>query len=184
MKKILAYGKKIVGLNGDFVDSEEGERIKVKKIERGMVLDHLPGGTALKVLAALGVDSSFPGTVSVLMNVPSPRFGLKDLVKIEGKEFSRKELEKTALLAPYATVNLVRDYKVVEKYRLSIPDEVTGVLACPNPNCVTTAEGTQKFLVEGKTPLKIRCFYCEKEYREKDVAEFLSTSAPLTKWIG
>lgn len=163
---------------------DEIERIKVKKIERGMVIDHLPGGAALKVLSALGVDSSFPGTVSLLMNVPSSRYGLKDLVKIEGKEFSRKELEKTALLAPYATVNLVRNYKVVDKYRLPLPEEINGVLSCPNPHCVTGAEGTGRFLVESKNPLKIRCGYCEKEYREKDVADFLSTSAPLTKWIG
>ena len=163
---------------------DETERIKVKKIERGIVLDHLPAGAGLKILATLGVDSAFPGTVSLAMNVPSSRYGLKDLVKIEGREFSRKELEKTALLAPYATVNLVRDYKLVEKYRLSLPDEIVGVLECPNPHCITEAEGTSRFLIESKQPLKVRCAYCERVYREKDVAEFVERSSPLTKWIG
>ncbi len=161
----------------------EQDRIKVKKIERGMVIDHLPAGTGLKILATLGVDSAFPGTVSLLMNVPSSQYGLKDLLKIEGKEFSRKELEKTSLIAPYATVNLVRDYKVVDKYRLSIPEEISGVLACPNPHCITDSEGISRFTVESRQPLKVRCAYCEKEYREKDVAEFVERAAPLTKWI-
>lgn len=162
----------------------EQENIKVKKIERGMVIDHLPAGAGLRVLAALGIDSSFPGTLSLAMNVPSSRYGLKDLVKIEGKEFSRQELEKIALLAPYATVNVVRDYKLVEKYRLSLPDEIVGLLCCPNPHCITSVEGQGKFVVESKHPLRVKCFYCEKEYREKDVAQFVADSAPLTKWMG
>jgi len=118
------------------------------------------------------------------MNVPSSRYGLKDLVKIEGKEFTKKELEKTALLAPYATVNVVRDYKVVEKYRLSFPDEIIGLISCPNPHCITNFEGTPRFLVETRQPLKIRCAFCERECREKDVGELMERTAPLTKWIG
>jgi len=160
---------------------EENEKMKIKNIERGMVMDHLPAGSALKILSTLGVDATFPGTLSVLMNVPSSRYGLKDLVKIEGREFTRKELEKTALIAPYASINLIRDYKVVDKYRLSIPDEITGVISCPNTRCITNFEGTSKFAVESKQPLKIRCVYCETEYREKDIAE--TVSRPLTKWI-
>jgi aspartate carbamoyltransferase regulatory subunit len=160
---------------------QDAENMKIRKIERGMVVDHLPAGSALKVLSTLGVDAAFPGTLSVLMNVPSSRYGLKDLIKLEGKEFSRKELEKVSLLAPYASVNLVRDYKVVEKYRLSIPDEIRDAINCPNPRCITNSEGTSRFTVECKQPLKIRCAYCETEYREKEVAQAIP--APLAKWI-
>ena len=136
----------------------------MKKIERGIVIDHLPAGSCLKVLATLGINEKYPGTVSVMMNTPSSRFGLKDIIKLEGKELSRQELEKAALSAPYATVNVIRDYAIAEKFKLRLPKELVGIVKCPNSACITNREGTAKLFVEEQDPLRCRCAYCEKVF--------------------
>ncbi|MEK6923862.1 MAG: aspartate carbamoyltransferase regulatory subunit, partial [Candidatus Micrarchaeota archaeon] len=123
-----------------------------------------PAGSAFLVLEMLGVDGKYPGTVTVMVNAPSSRYGLKDLVKLEGKELSRSELDKAALAAPYATVNVVRDYAVVEKFKLRCPAELNGLVKCPNARCITNREGKARLLVEEREPLRVRCSYCEKVF--------------------
>src|SRR3989338_5622170 len=142
----------------------DDEKLRVNKIENGIVLDHLPAGSALKVHEALGVTTEFPGTVSILMKSPSSRHGLKDLVKIEGKSLGKAELDRAALLAPHSKINVIKGYRVVEKYRVAVPDEVVGVVRCPNEKCITNAEGKSVFRVEERNPLKLRCAYCERLY--------------------
>ncbi len=158
------------------------DSMRVRRIERGTVIDHLPAGTALAVLRLLGVNESFPGTVSVLINSPSTQYGLKDMVKIEGRDFSTQELERLSILAPYATVNIVRNWRVVEKFRVRLPDEIEGSTPCPNGNCISRTEGKSRLRVEGKSPVRLRCAYCEKLFGESDL--FLRTpSASLEKWM-
>ncbi len=148
----------------------EGEKIKVKKIERGIVLDHMNAGTGLRVLAALGIDEKFPGTVSMVMNVPSKRLGFKDIIKIEGRGIAKKELEKIALIAPEATINIISNYAVSEKYRAQLPEKLVGLVKCPNPNCISNREGTAQLVVETKTPpITVRCHYCERLYPQEDL---------------
>lgn len=139
--------------------------LRVNKIENGTVIDHIPGGRALTVLGILGIDGASTATVSVGMNVPSDRLGRKDIVKIEGHELSQSELDVLSLIAPEATINIVRDYAVRQKARVERPAEVTGVLACPNPSCITNngEPVASRFTVleDG-----IRCVYCERIVRE------------------
>ncbi len=168
----------------EMIEEIDGEdKIRVKKIEKGIVIDHLPGGSALRVLAALGVGEDFPGTVSVLMNATSGRYGLKDLIKIEGKELTKRELERAALIAPYSTVNVIRNFHVVEKYRVRVPDVIRGVVPCPNDRCITNKEGSSEFRVEERNPLKVRCSYCERLYHYKELAGMQKLEGPLEKWI-
>ena len=103
----------------------EEEFLKARKIECGIVLDHVPAGNSFKVLKILGIDETFPGSVTLLTNVPSTKLGLKDLIKIEGKEASKSELEKLSIISPYITVNVVRDFKIVDKFQVSLPDVIT-----------------------------------------------------------
>ncbi len=146
--------------------------MRVAKIRDGTVIDHVRAGQALNVLRVLGIDGSGGDTVSVGMNVPSDRLGRKDVVKVEGRAVSGAELDVVSLIAPDATVNLIRDYEVVEKRRVSRPERVVGVVECPNPRCITTAdepvEATFEVLPEG-----LRCAYCDTVVRE-DVADHLS----------
>ena len=140
-------------------------QLRVSKIRDGTVIDHVPGGQALNVLAVLGIDGATGATVSVGMNVPSDRLGRKDVVKVEDRELSAAELDVLSLLAPDATVNIIREYEVAEKFRLDRPAVVEGVLRCPNPDCITDADEpvTARFdvLDDG-----LRCGYCEEFVRE------------------
>lgn len=145
------------------------DSIRVRKIQRGTVIDHLTAGSALSIAALLGIDSKFPGTVSILMNCPSTGLGLKDIVKIEGRDFSQAELEKVALFAPFATINIVRNWRVEEKFRVKLPAVVSGLVSCPNPICITRFEGTSKLAVEEQSPLRVRCSYCGRVYKDTDI---------------
>lgn len=149
---------------------DKPEFLRVRKIESGTVIDHIPQGKSLKVARMLGLDESSPSTVSILLNVPSASTGLKDIIKIEGRELKRREVERIALVAPNATFNLIRDYTVAEKYKVSLPDSVEGLVACPNPNCISNKEGVSRFHVKEHSPLKLQCDYCEKVYSEGEFA--------------
>jgi len=139
--------------------------LRVSKIRDGTVIDHIPGGQALNVLAILDIDGSGGEEVSVGMNVPSDRLGRKDIVKVEGRELSQDEVDVLSLIAPDATINIVRDYDVVDKHRLERPEEVAGVLTCPNRNCISTDDEPidSRFAV---LPDGVRCEYCETIVRD------------------
>jgi len=139
--------------------------LRVSKIRNGTVIDHVPGGQALHVLAILGIDGSNGETVSIGMNVPSDRLGKKDIVKVEGRELSQDEVDVLSLIAPEATINIIRDYEVAEKLRVERPERVTGILSCPNPNCITNEDEpvTSKFDVVRDG---VRCTYCSTIIRE------------------
>ena len=148
--------------------------LRVSKIRDGTVLDHLPGGSALNVLAMLGIDGSEGTGVSVAMNVPSDRLGTKDVVKVEERELSQAEVDVLSLIAPRATVNIVREYEVREKKQAERPESVVGVLACPNSSCITNADEPVKsrfdVLDDG-----VRGAYCEEIGRE-GIAEHLDVA--------
>jgi aspartate carbamoyltransferase regulatory subunit len=147
-------------------------QLRVSKIENGTVVDHVTAGQALNVLALLGIDGSSGEAVSVAMNVPSERLGRKDVLKVENRELSEAELDVLSLIAPEATINIIREYDVVEKKRVERPDRVVGVLACDNPECITNAdepvEAKFRVLDDG-----VRCEYCGSIIRE-DLAAHLA----------
>jgi aspartate carbamoyltransferase regulatory subunit len=146
--------------------------LRVSKIENGTVIDHITGGQAFNVLAILGIDGSSGEEVSVGMNVPSDRLGRKDIVKVEGRELSQNEVDVLSLIAPAATINIIREFEVVEKHRVTRPESVSGVLSCPNTNCITTedepVETRFDVLEEG-----VRCTYCGTIIRES-IASYIS----------
>jgi aspartate carbamoyltransferase regulatory subunit len=145
-------------------------QLRVSKIRNGTVIDHVTAGQALNVLAILGIDGTGGEEVSVGMNVPSGRIERKDVVKVEGRELSQAEVDVLSLIAPEATINIIRDYEVVRKTRVQRPDAVVGVIECPNHNCITNAdepvESEFDVLDEG-----IRCRYCDTILREGIAAQ-------------
>ena len=147
--------------------------LRVSKIESGTVIDHIPGGQAVNVLTILGIDTDTTDTLSVGINVPSDRLGSKDIVKVESRELSADEVDVLSLIAPEATINIVRDFEVVEKLRVEPPEEVVGVLACPNANCITNenepVETRFEVLRDG-----VRCEYCGAILRENIAGHILS----------
>ncbi|WP_435066974.1 aspartate carbamoyltransferase regulatory subunit [Haloplanus sp. C73] len=150
------------------------KELRVSKIRNGTVIDHVTAGQALNVLAVLGIDGSGGESVSIGMNVPSGKVGQKDVVKVEGRELSQSEVEVISLIAPQATINIIRDFDVVEKDRVERADSVTGILVCPNHNCITNADEPVQTAFEVLDD-GVRCSYCDTIVREDDVAEHIDT---------
>ena len=144
--------------------------LKVPLIKDGTVIDHISAGNAMKVLYILQVPQKLDSVVSVAMNVKG-KLGKKDIVKIENRELARKEVDKIALFAPRATINIIRDYKVIEKHRVKLPDTLVGIATCPNPTCISNRMEPveSKFIVIDKDIPRIKCYYCERE--PDDIAE-------------
>ncbi len=144
--------------------------LKVKPIKNGTVIDHITANKALAVLKILGIPSK-KSAVTIAMNVPSSQMGNKDIVKIEGRELAPKEVDKIALIAPQATINIVRDYEIVEKGKVDLLKQIKDILNCLNPNCITNTEEpvTTRFYVMGKKPVILRCYYCERIMDEGEI---------------
>ena len=159
----------------DTENPTDEHELRVSKIRDGTVIDHVTAGQALNVLAILGIDGSEGEEVSVGMNVPSDRLAHKDIVKVSGRELSQSEVDVLSLISPEATINIVRDYEVIEKNRVERPTEVTGVLSCPNANCITNADEpvVSKFDVVDDG---VRCTYCDTIVREDEVVTQLDVA--------
>ena len=136
--------------------------LRVSKIKNGTVIDHITSGHALDVVKILGITGKSGNIVTIAMNVPSKRMGKKDIVKIEGRELKAEEVDKIALIAPNATINIIRDYEVVEKKRVQLPKVIKNIVRCANPACISNSnEPVQPtFYVESQEPLYLKCHYC------------------------
>ena len=143
------------------------EDIKVAPIRNGTVIDHIKSGQALNVLKILGVNESTIGsTIVVAMHVSSKKepSGWKDVVKVEDRELDPDTVDKIALIAPNATIVIIRDYYVAEKYTVTIGEHIKGLAKCSNPNCITNVgEPVEpEFDVISRNPPMLRCMYCER----------------------
>ncbi len=149
------------------------KEMRVRRIEHGTVIDHITAGQALNVLRILGISGTSKAVVSVAMNVPSGALGSKDIVKVEDRELEEEEVDRISLIAPNATINIIRDFEVIEKYRVDLPERLDGVVKCSNPNCIsnTNEPVISKFLVN-KKPVELRCIYCDHVISES-IAEHL-----------
>ena len=140
---------------------------QVAALRHGTVVDHLNAGMALKALQVLGLPKE--GAALLGIHLVSEKMGRKDILKLENVEITGPEIEKLALFGPQATVSFIRDYKVVRKFQVELPEEIAGILRCPNPNCITNHERIQsRFRVEGRKPILVRCRYCERRIREEE----------------
>jgi len=153
------------------------ESLRVRRIREGTVIDHIPAGTALSVLKILGVTGKEGYVIAVVMNVESEKIGKKDIVKIEDRELAKEEVDKIALIAPTATINIIRNYEVVQKYRVNLPDIIIGLIECTNPTCITRRENEPieaTFKVVSRDPLKLQCTYCGTYLTREDVISQLT----------
>ena len=131
----------------------------ISPIQRGTVIDHITPGEGL--------------TVTVACNVESSRGGRKDLVKIADRELLKEEVDKIALVAPDATISIIRDYRVVDKKTVSVPQEIVGVITCPNPNCITNTKEPVPTRFAAQTR-GFRCRYCDTVISlDKDIGNYI-----------
>ena len=142
------------------------KEIRLMPIKNGTVIDHIACGQALNVLKILGVnENNIYSSISVGMHVGSATLGgWKDIVKIEDMELDEVTAQKIALVAPDATISIVRDLHVAEKYKVKLSDRVVGLARCSNPNCISNQGEPieSEFSVVSKYPMQLKCCYCDK----------------------
>ncbi|MFW9986520.1 MAG: aspartate carbamoyltransferase regulatory subunit [Candidatus Odinarchaeota archaeon] len=156
------------------VDAKSKELL-VQKIQAGTVIDHITAGYALAVMQILGITGREGDIISIAMNVQSKRMKKKDIIKVEGREITTEEINRIALVAPNATINIIRDYKIHEKTRITVPDEIIGIVRCQNPSCITNNERgiMSNFQVVDRSPVRLRCGYCKQITGHDNIIEQL-----------
>jgi aspartate carbamoyltransferase regulatory subunit len=149
--------------------------LKVSKIKDGTVIDHITAGYALDVVKILGITDKEKRTMTLAINVPSKRFKTKDVLKIEGRAINTAEVNKIALVAPHACINIIRNYEVVEKQEVKLPQKIEGIIKCVNPTCISNANEpvSPKFTVRTTEPLTLKCHYCGAILQQTEVLEQL-----------
>ena len=140
----------------------EKKELKVNAIKDGTVIDHIPAKDLFKVIRILGLDR-IDTPVTFGTNLDSQKFGKKAIIKVSDKFFKDNDINKIALIAPMANLNIIRDYEVTEKRPVKLPAAIKGICKCMNPKCITNSEPmATKFDVVGGNPVALKCFYCGK----------------------
>ena len=147
------------------------QELYVRKIKDGSVIDHITSGFALDVLKILGINGKDGEVVSVAMNVESKHLKAKDIVKIQNRELKPSEVDKIALIAPNATINIIRNYDVASKKVVELPSSIHGIIKCDNPSCVSNSREPvePRLAVHQQEPIRLRCFFCGHVMEREDV---------------
>ncbi len=147
--------------------------LTVAAIQNGTVIDHIPSGQALRIIALLQL-SHHPHAVYVGLHLRSTSMGVKDLIKIENLSLSEREAQDIAVFAPQATISIISSYQVQNKMKATLPDIVRRVLICPNAMCTTRVEPVDTFFYvkECRDKIHLQCKYCEKMYERDQVRDF------------
>jgi aspartate carbamoyltransferase regulatory subunit len=120
------------------------------------VIDHIESGKAFLVLRALNITGREGNVITVALNVPSNKFEKKDIIKVENRYLETDETNKLSLIAPHATINIIKDYKLAEKRKIQLPDFITGIF-----KCVTIGENIKSVIeVIDKEKIILKCKYC------------------------
>jgi len=133
----------------------------VAVIKNGTVIDHIAAGNAMKIVHLLDLHNH-PKRLSIGLNLPSEALGCKDLIKVEDRELSPQEVNKVAILAPDATISIVKDFEIANKFQIELPDVIEGIIHCKNEQCITNSESIIPIFYihkQRREPL-IQCKYC------------------------
>lgn len=138
------------------------KHLQVSAIEEGTVIDHIPAKDLFKVISILNLDK-INNPMTFGSNLVSEKLGKKAIIKISDKFFKDEEINKIALFAPQAKLNIIKDYKVVEKKVVEVPDKITGIVKCVNPKCITNHEQIlPSYDIIDKVSIALRCHYCDR----------------------
>ncbi len=140
----------------------EQSELLVRRIKEGTVIDHIDEGKGLHVLGALNIDGTDGSLITIALNVPSGKFSKKDIIKVENKFLKDDDTNKLAVIAPKATINMIKDYKLVEKRRVSLPNEIDKIFRCTNPDCITNSSEHIEAIMDviDKEKRILKCRYC------------------------
>ena len=145
------------------------EELQVAALQNGTVIDHIPTDKLFTIVSLLGLKNS-DLNITIGNNLPSKKLGKKGIIKVADRFFSDEEISRLSVVAPNVQLNIIRDYEVVEKKQVIMPDVVKGIVKCCNPKCITNNEPMMTiFHVICKESGVLKCHYCEKEQNKESV---------------
>ncbi|MGA7898023.1 MAG: aspartate carbamoyltransferase regulatory subunit [Nitrososphaeraceae archaeon] len=149
----------------------DASQLLVRRIKDGTVIDHIEAGKALVVLRVIDITGKDGNVITVALNVPSNKHVKKDIVKIENRFLMKYETDKLALIAPRATINIIKDYKLVEKRKIQLPDSIVGIFRCPNLKCISNSEEDIRSTLDivDKQNIILECRYCARTLTINDL---------------
>ena len=149
--------------------TKELKELAVAALRNGTVIDHIPSKALFRAVRILGIEG-LDTSVTIGNNLQSTKLGSKGIIKVAEVEFSEDELNRIAIIAPSAIVNIIRDYEVVEKRPVVLSDTLVGLVRCGNPKCITNHEPTPtRFEVVNREDVELRCHYCGHTYKSSDI---------------
>ncbi|HEC40813.1 hypothetical protein LCGC14_0480540 [marine sediment metagenome] len=146
------------------------EKLKIDKISKGTVIDHIDAGYALTILALTGLDES-KNLITIGVNVSSKKYQTKDIIKIENVFLNEIQMQQISILSPNANISLIENYKVIEKKKVKLPNIIKELILCVSQTCISNSKEpiTTEFMVLEEKPLKIQCVYCERIYKLEEI---------------
>ena len=145
------------------------EELQVAALQNGTVIDHIPTDKLFTIVSLLGLKNS-DLNITIGNNLPSKKLGKKGIIKVADRFFSDEEISRLSVVAPNVQLNIIRDYEVVEKKQVIMPDVVKDIVKCGNPKCITNNEPMMTiFHVICKESGVLKCHYCEKEQNKESV---------------
>lgn len=147
----------------------EKKELQVAALENGTVIDHIPSNKLFTVVSLLNLQD-MDSNITIGYNLESKKLGKKGIIKIADRFFSDEEISRLSVVAPHIKLNIIKNYKVVEKKEAIMPDELKGIVKCNNPKCITNNEPMQTwFHVVDKEKGLLKCHYCEKEQQKDNI---------------
>ena len=136
----------------------------VRRIKEGTVIDHIDEGKGIQVLDALRIDGKDGSLITIALNVPSGKSKKKDIIKVENKFLKDDDTNKIAVIAPKATINIIKNYKLIQKRRVSLPNEIDRIFRCSNPDCITNSTEHIESVMDliDKETMILKCRYCAR----------------------
>ena len=147
-----------------------GKELKVAALRNGTVIDHIPADKLFKVVSILHLDTTL-NQITLANNLDSAKIGSKGLIKISERALAEDETNKIALIAPNAKINIIKEFEVVEKRPLVLPDEIKEIVQCSNPVCITNNQPvtTRFHVLKSEDEIILKCHYCEREVKQDKV---------------
>ncbi|MBE6281283.1 MAG: aspartate carbamoyltransferase regulatory subunit [Bacteroides sp.] len=149
--------------------SNDKQALQVAALKNGTVIDHIPSDKLFTVVNLLGlIDTDLNMTIG--NNLESKKLGKKGIIKVADRFFTDEEISRLSVVSPNVKLNIIRNYEVVEKKQVSMPEELKGIVKCNNPKCITNNEPmTTIFHVIDKENGILKCHYCEKEQNKESI---------------
>lgn len=149
-------------------------KLQVSAIKNGTVIDHVPAKHLFKVISILGLDK-ITTQITFGTNLESKKLGHKAIIKLSEVFFKDEDINKIALIAPHAKLNIIKDFKVTEKREVQVPDQIKGIAKCGNPKCITNNDNVNTVfyvLPKDNEKVALKCHYCEKITDPEDMEVF------------